>query len=103
MDELIKSINQYSNGQRIIVKFKNKLELLASIDTIYETNNELEMGDENYEEFFACLIQVLKIINFLVDDTFVPIQDDFIEITMKKEVEKITLENGIILWGKDDV
>jgi len=101
MDELIKSINKHPNGTKITVEFKNKLKLFCSIDTIYETNNELEMDDENYEEFFACLVQVIEVINLPLGNTFSTTVGSLIEVTMKNAPKKITLEDGKILWETD--
>lgn len=35
----------------------------AKVDTCYETDNGLEDDDSNFEEYFACALKILKIVN----------------------------------------
>ena len=97
MDELIKSINKYPNGTKLIIEWKNKLKLKGEIDTIYETDNGLEMDNKNYKEFYSCLIQVLDILSSSITTNTIAI-GSLIDITMQDSPSIITLETGEIIW-----
>ena len=44
------------------ITMKDDTQILCTYDTMYETENELEDDDPNYEEFCACLFKIEKIL-----------------------------------------
>ena len=62
MDELIKQIDKYPNGEKLKIKYKDGSVLEGIIDTIYETNNELDEDDINYQEYYACAFLIVNVI-----------------------------------------
>lgn len=62
MDALIKAINKYPNGTRLIIKWNIGLEIRGEIDTIYETNNNFDMDEEECREYYACAFNVMSIL-----------------------------------------
>ena len=62
MDSLIKAINQYPNGTQLIVEWPNGCIVLGEIDTIYDSDDEEETG-ENYKVIYVCVFQVVDILN----------------------------------------
>lgn len=67
------------------------------LDTIYETDNGLELDDDGYEEYYACAIEVLSILSNSDGKNFRVGQ--LIEISSKEpHLCKVRLENGEIVW-----
>ena len=97
MDKLIKSLNKYPNGTLLIIEWINGCIMLGEIDTIYETNNELEPENENYQEFYACLLYVKDIFSNSNEMNYFSI-GDFIEISMQNPPSKIMLEDRGVVW-----
>jgi hypothetical protein len=97
MDELLKSLNKYPNGTKLIIEWKKKLKLKGEIDTIYETDNGLEMDNKDYKEFYSCLIQVLDILSSSNKKNTIAI-GSLMDITMQDPPSIITLETGEIIW-----
>lgn len=61
MENLFLSIN--SNAKQIyVLTYSNGDVIEAQVDTCYETDNGLEDGDQNYEEYHACAMKIVKII-----------------------------------------
>lgn len=61
MENLFLSIN--SNVKQIyVLKYSNGDVIEAQVDTCYETDNGLEDDDQNYEEYHACAMRIVKII-----------------------------------------
>ena len=94
---MIKSIKDYPNGTVLVVEWADRHMVIGKIDTIYETDNGLDIGEEGYKEFYACLLKVEKILhcskkepNYLISD--------FIEISMQNTPSKISLKEGKTIW-----
>lgn len=95
MDELIKEINKYPNETILIVKWENNLVVKGKIDTIYETDNGLDVDEDRYQEFYACLLAVLEILSLPAGDVNI---DDFIEISMQNPPLEVELDNKVVIW-----
>lgn len=95
MDELIKEINKYPNETILIVKWKNNLVVKGKIDTIYETDNGLDVDEDRHQEFYACLLAVLEILSLPAGDVNI---DDFIEISMQNPPLEVELDNKVVIW-----
>lgn len=96
MDEFIEVLNDYPNGTRLIIEWKNGLRIKGLLDTIYETDNGLELEDENYEEYFACALEILSIENNSSRNALN--ENTLLEISKKNKPNKIFLENGVLIW-----
>lgn len=97
MDILLKEISKYPNGTELFVKWKNGDIVYGSIDTIYETDNGLELEDKKYKEFYACLLYVLDILG-VADENKGFVKGDFIEISMQNPPQEISLKDETIIW-----
>ncbi|EAD0694743.1 hypothetical protein EDX87_00865 [Listeria monocytogenes] len=97
MDEMLREINKYPNGTVLIIKWKNNLMLKGEIDTIYETDNGLEMDSDDYIEFYACSVKVLEILSSPIEGTELVV-DSLIEISMQNSPSEIMLENDVVVW-----
>jgi len=97
MDDLLKVIAQYPMGVKLIVEWRRYM-VIGSLDTIYETDNGLEMDDKGYQEFYACLLYVDNIFGEIEDSQHFS-KGDFLEISLQNPPLKISLEDGTIIWG----
>lgn len=97
MDELIRKINKYPNGTKLIIKWKNGIELRGEIDTIYETDNGLEMDEERYQEYYACAFNVLSIQSSQKEKINIKI-GELIEISMQAPPQSVMLEDERLIW-----
>lgn len=97
MDELIKAINEYPNGTKLIIKKIGKYKISGVIDTIYETDNGEEFDSENYQEFYSCLFLVQDILNVNVEQVDIEV-DSLIDINIQDPPSEICLESGKVIW-----
>lgn len=100
MDELLKVLLNYPNGTKLYLKWKSGYEIVGKIDTVYETDNGLEMNDEAYEEYYACAIKVDKVVcrpKGIVD--FIK-EEDLIEVSKYNKPDHVMLYDGLTNWGK---
>lgn len=44
---------------KVLVEFEKQKPFMATMDMIYETDNDLEIDDKGYEEFYAILLKRL--------------------------------------------
>ena len=61
MDEIICQINKYPNGTKLRLYYKDGSILYGYLDTIYETDNELDDDDPSYLEYYACTFYIEKV------------------------------------------
>lgn len=98
MDELLKVLNRFDNGTKLILKFQN-YDIEGSIDTIYETNNEADEDSADYHEFYACAIEVRKFIAY--DNCEVDYEEgELIEISQYNSPDRIFSMVGDQIWAK---
>jgi hypothetical protein len=97
VDELLKAINKFPNGTKLIINWKNGVEIEGKIDTIYETNNGLEMDDEGYQEYYACAFNVLAIKSPLLVHSNLEV-GGLIEVSMQDPPLSVISENGAVIW-----
>ena len=99
MDELIKAIDKYENGTKLIYEFEDGGKILGETDTIYESDNGLDLEDEGYEEYYVAIIKVISIIQD--SDVTKDIQlNSLMEIFYKSPINRIKLENGSLIWSR---
>lgn len=97
MDELLKAINKFPNGTKLIINWKSGVEIEGEIDTIYETNNGLDMDDEGYQEYYACTINVLAIKDPSQEHSNIEV-GGLIEVSMQNPPLSVISENGTVIW-----
>ncbi len=61
MENLFLSINNNSS-QIYSLTYSNGDVIEVQVDTCYETDNGLEEDDQNYEEYHACAVKIVKIV-----------------------------------------
>lgn len=100
MDSLIQKVSRYPNGTLLVIEWIDGWKIKGWLDTIFETDNGLELDEEGYEEYFAFLVKIHSILQK-------PLQNDekyevgsFIEISIRDNLFKISLEDGTIVWEK---
>jgi len=84
----------------LYVLWENNLYLKVIVDTVFETDNGLDMDDEEYQEFYMGLLEIQKIINYPTNETFDRNVGECIEISIMNEPVRIELEDHTILWNK---
>ena len=99
-ESLIKSLinsNKTNQNKVYLFEWSNDLIIDAKIECFYETDNELNINDVAYFEYYVCVIEITKILqNKLLN--FEKTSGDFIEICYKNIPTKITTENGETIW-----
>lgn len=99
MDPLLIAIDKYPNGTELHIVWPGGLKMKGTIDTIFETNNEFEMDDPSYEEYYACLVRVDQIegnVKSLHEKV-----GDLVEISIKNSPNAIYLNNGCLVWSRE--
>ena len=99
--ELMNKLNySFDNSKHLVIFWGNGLIVhCASITGEYETDTE--PGDEDYIGEYAAAVGDVEILHQGTDDS-VEIYNDCIEISLKCIPEKVTLEDGTILWQKNN-
>lgn len=99
MDEMMKAISKYANSTYLRVEWDDgQLVLEGKIDTIYESDNGLEMEEDGYKEFYACAFRIEGILNNLEDKECHI--GGLIEISTENEPTLIALNDGSVIWRK---
>ena len=100
MDEMLWKLSDYKIGTYLVIQWDNLgIEVGGTIDTFYESNNDFDEEDERYKEFFACAVQIDKIIRNNSKWKLKP--KDLIEVSIDNEPSLIALGDGSIIWRKD--
>lgn len=98
VDEMMHNLYKISGGTLLHIFWGNDLEILCKMDLKYESSNCLEEDDPNYKEFYACCVEIIKIIKS--NDLFDKKEGDFIEVSIDNEPSRIELEDGTLVWEK---
>lgn len=93
MQNLFLSINHNIN-QKYILIYSDGDVIEGQVDTCYETDNGLEIDDPNYEEYYACVMRVIKVI---VNKTKTLKEDNLIEVNYHNYPQQIQDLQGNIL------
>ncbi len=92
-------IDDYYEGNPIIIQWRNGLKVKCkSITGMYETDTE--PGDEDYIGEYAAAVGDVEILKKGQDDS-VLIYNDCIEISLKCIPQKISLDDGTVLWERE--
>lgn len=97
MDELLYKISKYPNGTKLIIQLNKDIKIEAEIDTIYESDNGLDMDEDGYEEYYACIIKVISILDAQQQIEGIKV-GSLMEITKKNPPINICLKDGTIVW-----
>lgn len=88
----------YDNEKRLNINWSNGLNVsCTSITGEYETDTE--PGDEDYIGEYAAAVGDVEVLQ-QGNDNSVEIYNDCIEISLKCIPEKVSLEDGTVLWTK---
>lgn len=91
-------IDDYYEGNPIIIQWRNGLKVKCkSITGMYETDTE--PSDEDYIGEYAAAVGDVEILKKGQDDS-VLIYNDCIEISLKCIPQKISLDDGTVLWQR---
>ena len=91
-------IDDYYEGDPIIIQWRKGLKVKCkSITGMYETDTE--PSDENYIGEYAAAVGDVEILKKGQDDS-VLIYNDCIEISLKCIPQKISLDDGTVLWQR---
>lgn len=89
-------IDDYFEKDRLIIKWKNGLEIRCkSFTGICET--DAEQDDEDYMGEYTIGVNEVQVLTQGNDDS-VEIYDNSIEISLKCVPETVSLEDGTVLW-----
>ena len=89
----------FDNNKLLIIEWNNGLQIKCnSITGIYETDTEPE--DEDYIGEYAATVGDVEILQQGRDNS-VEIYNGCIEISLKCIPERVSLEDGTVLWEKD--
>ena len=92
-------IDDYYEGNPIIIQWRNGLKVKCkSITGMYETDTE--PSDEDYIGEYAAAVGDVEILKKGQDDS-VLIYNDCIEISLKCVPQKISLDDGTVLWERE--
>lgn len=99
MDEMIRIISQYPNGTFLKIVWEYGKSIVEGvIDTIYETDNGLDICEKDYQEFYACAFWIKAVI---CDWMKMGLRNhQLIEISRERQPTSIELEDGTIIWEK---
>ena len=83
IDEMMKKIFTLKNGTILFITWeKVNLHIIGKIDTVYESCNCLEEDDPNYKEYYACCVEIIKVIK--CNETFQKKEGDLIEVSIDR-------------------
>ncbi|MDH5161802.1 hypothetical protein [Heyndrickxia oleronia] len=61
-NDFTKFISRFPNGTKFYFYFNDGVEVLCKLDTMYETDNGLEIADPLYEEYYAAAVEIIEVI-----------------------------------------
>lgn len=97
--KLLYIIDDYFEKDLLIIEWSNGLKVKCrSFTGICETDTE--PGDEDYIGEYSAGVNEVEVIEQGTDNS-IEIYDDSIEISLKSIPEKISLEDGTLLWQRE--
>ena len=94
---VVYQINKYPNGEKMVIYDRNGAVWKGKLDTIYESDNGLDDGENGYEEYHACLFKVIDVIKPGKNSIKV---NDWVEISRLNPPEQIFDSKGLQIWGQ---
>jgi len=96
--DMLYIIDSHFHKEPLIIDFENGLKVKCLSDTgMFETSAEPE--DDDYVGEYVTVVKVMEILA-AESDYSVPIFNNYIEISLDNIPEKISLEDGTVLWQK---
>lgn len=97
MNGLIERVSKYPSGTVLIIEWTNGTLIKGWLDTIFETDNGLDLDEDGYEEYFAMLVKVQSILQAPFQQNEYSV-GNLIEVSTKESILKILLEDGTMVW-----
>ena len=97
-DEMMQVLSKYPNGT--LLRFcwdYGALVIDGTIDTIYETDNSADENSKEYQEFYACAVQIKRIIENTTNKFL--IVNSLVEVSINNQPTSIELPNGAVIWS----
>lgn len=94
----IQVIAKYPNGTKLLFVWNDELIIKVEIDTMYDTDNGLELDEAGYEEYHVCLVKVIHIKKQSNSKLFKMEENRWIEVSNKNAPSEIQQENGDVIW-----
>lgn len=98
LDEMMHNLYKISGGTILHIFWGNDLEILCKMDLKYESCNCLDEDDPNYKEYYACCVEIIKVIK--CDANFQKKEGELIEVSIDNQPSRIELADGSLLWEK---
>jgi|GEM_PF-1647077 len=102
MDEFIKEMAKYEDGIDLIVEYNDGAVILAKENGIHESDNGLDMDEEGYEEFYACLLRIVKILEPKNYSGKLK-EGGLTEIYLNAPIIEVRLTDGSIVWTRREI
>lgn len=67
INKIVKELLKYRTGTLLEIKWDNNYTSIYELDTFYDTDNGLEMDEEDYKEFHVALVKDIKKENVLLE------------------------------------
>lgn len=99
MDEMIRQLSACPNGTPLQISWAGNVVIEGTVDTIYETDNGEEIGEERYQEFYACAVLVEKVVRNLSGSPLAV--NTLIEVSIENQPSKIELADGTVIWENE--
>lgn len=97
LDEMMYKILDLPSGTILNITWeKLNIHIVGKIDTVYESCNCLDENDPNYKEYYACCVEIIKVIK--CDETFQKKEGELIEVSIDNQPSRIELEDGTLVW-----
>lgn len=91
--------DSFDNNKKLLIDWSNGLKIIcSSITGMYETDTEPE--DDDYIGEYAAAVGDVEILENPIDDS-VLIYNGCIEISLKCIPDKISLEDGTVVWQRN--
>ena len=97
-DEMLQVLSKYPNGTLLRFCWNyGALVIDGIIDTIYETDNGSDENSKEYQEFYACAIQIKHIVKNTTNKFLMV--NSLIEVSKNNPPTSIELPNGVVIWS----
>lgn len=102
MENIIYVINRYPIGQQMVIEWPDGFKFAGELDTIYETDNGLELEDSAYKEYDASAFLIKKILSHSEESIKRSIQEgELYEVSMEEPSIRL-LVNEKVIWEYEE-
>ena len=107
---IMSCLSKIDKGNIIELVWNKKIDIFCGIDTFYESDNGLDIDEKEYEEFYACVLKVIKIKH--IEQNFVKEiklkdkhleENELFEINYHNAPDVIKNKNGLVIWKNPDI